>query len=115
MSLERILQILADLELTKQEIRVYIYLAKEGPKTAKEIAQSLNINKRQLYQSLAKLKKTGLIKTKTERAPNYAAITFEKTVDLLIKSKIDQARNIKKDKKDLLMQLKSLQQLTGSD
>lgn len=102
MSLERILQILADLGLTKTEIKVYLYLAKEGPKTAQEISKSLCINKRQLYRTLGKLRKTKLIIIKVENVSNYSAISFDKTLDLLIKSKINQAKSIREDKKDFL-------------
>ena len=52
LSLERIIKALVGLGLSQSDAEVYVHLATTGPATARNIMDTLAINKRQLYRSL---------------------------------------------------------------
>lgn len=109
MSRERISQALLSLGLSQTDSRVYLYLATNSPKKAKNIAKALKITKQQLYPTLRNLKNKGILTATSQRPAIYSAISFEKVIEQMIKAKMEQSKAIKENKKNLLAVWRSLE------
>ena len=83
-----------DLGLKKLDAKVYIMLSKKGPQRAKEIARLLKVRKQQLYPSLKNLQSKSLVTSTLEHPARFAAVKFDKALDLLAKVKIEEAKMI---------------------
>jgi len=77
-------------------------LAKTGARHALEIAETLNLTKQQLYPCLKKLQNQGILYATIERPAKFYALSIEKVLEMLANSKIDEARNLQKNKDQLL-------------
>lgn len=102
MSLEKIIKILEGLSLERNEAEVYVYLAKKGPQKAKDLAGVLKIRKQQLYSILKKLQAKGVVTASHKQTTIFSALDFEKTLDLLVKDNIKQAKSIMITMEELL-------------
>lgn len=102
MSLERIIKTLIEFGLIRSEAEIYVYLAKKGPHKANSLASSLNIKKQQLYLCLKRLRKKKIITVSKGRPAIFSAMKFEKVLFMLIAKKIEQSKEIQKQKKEKL-------------
>jgi len=103
-------KILNDLGLTESEVRVYLYLAKGGLKKARELAEALNMNRRRLYRSLIKMQNRNIVQASSEYPAQFSAVPFEKVLDLFTKANIEEAKQMIKNKKELLSIWRSMAQ-----
>ena len=101
-SLEAIENVLQKLGLSKNEIRVYLYLARSGMLKASEISEVISLHRTETYRILRDLEKTGLVSSVFEKPLKFVATPFEKTLDLLIKSKKLRLELLEREKKDLV-------------
>jgi len=101
-SLETIEGTLQKLGLSKNEIRVYIHLARSGMLKASEISEVISLHRTETYRILRDLEKMGLVSSVFEKPLKFVATPFEKTLDLLIKSKKLRLELLEKKKKDLV-------------
>jgi sugar-specific transcriptional regulator TrmB len=93
---------LVSLGLSQTDAEVYVHLATSGPATARNILDTLAINKRQLYRSLKHLQTKDITVTSDERPPEFSVVPFEELLDLLIEVKKEQAQNLRESKKEVL-------------
>ena len=108
MSQSKIYDTLVGMGLTKLDAKVYVLLAKKGPQKARNIAQALRITKQQTYPSLKSLQKKGLVNFTLEHPARFAAVTFEKALDLFAKAKMEEAKSIQQNKENLLSDWQSI-------
>jgi len=101
-SLEAIENALHKLGLSKNEIRVYIYLARSGMLKASEISEVISLHRTETYRILRDLEKMGLVSSVFEKPLKFVATPFEKTLDLLIRSKKLKLELLERKKKDLV-------------
>jgi sugar-specific transcriptional regulator TrmB len=102
LSLKRVIEKLETLGLSNGDAMLYIYLAKDGPKKARDLSDELGITKQQLYARLRKLQEKKII-TKNSQMPSiFCAVAFEKVLDLLVSIKAEQSEAILETKKELL-------------
>jgi len=125
-SLEAIETALAKLGLSKNEIRVYVYLARTGMLKASEISEVISLHRTETYRILRDLEKRGLVssvfelhRTETyrilrdlekrglvssvfEKPLKFVATPFEKTLDILIESKRLRLQVLERKKRDLV-------------
>lgn len=94
MSLERILRLLQDLGLSKDEAAVYVYLAKKGPQTIKTLEESLKKNKNEIMKTLKGLEEKQITTRKSKRSTFFLAIPFEKLLTNYAKIRFNQAKKI---------------------
>ena len=94
MSRERIVKTLEGFGISHNEIEVYMHLAKKGPKEENELAKTLQMSKQQLYNSLENLKNRDLVISAPKKPKLYTALEFENALELLIRKKIAQAKNM---------------------
>ena len=96
------LETLAGLGLKPSDAYVYVFLAKKGPHTGKDLSKALNLPKHQLYQCLRNLENKGILSVTVGRPALFSAAPFEKALDLLIKIKIEEAERTQHDKDEAL-------------
>jgi len=86
-SLEIIEKALSRLSLSKNEIRVYVHIARTGEHKASEISEALSLHRTETYRILRDLEKRGLISSVFEKPLKFIATPFEKALDTLIETK----------------------------
>jgi sugar-specific transcriptional regulator TrmB/pimeloyl-ACP methyl ester carboxylesterase len=94
--------ILTDFGLTKKEAEVYLFLAKYEILTGGEIAKQKKIARSLVYRILKSLQSKGLVETTLETPTRFIAIPLDKVIDLIIKTKQDEALQVQKLKKTLI-------------
>ena len=103
MSLERIINILTEIGLTRIQAEIYVYLAKKGPKTVGYLTRTLLYTRKEIEQSLKMLQAKGLL---TRNQIMFCALPFEEALTLLIETKKEQAQVMTKEKEELLVSWK---------
>jgi sugar-specific transcriptional regulator TrmB len=102
MSLERMLDTLVSLGLTRTEAQAYVFLAKKSPQTGKELANALKITKPQLYRSLRRLRAKGMVNASPQRPAQYSVVSLEKVLELYAEAMMEQAKALQASRKELL-------------
>jgi sugar-specific transcriptional regulator TrmB len=102
MSMERVLNALTKLGLTQREAKVYIYLASKGPQRAENIAETLHLNKQQLYFTLKCLQNKRIVNAAREYSAQFSALPFETALDLLAEAQRKEAQRIEENKEEIL-------------
>ncbi len=95
-------RVLKDFGLTEKEVTTYVFVAKHGPMKGGEIAKLTKTQKAQTYRMLKSLQSKGLVETTLESPARFAAVQFEKFIDLNIKTKQEEALLLEKTKSALL-------------
>jgi sugar-specific transcriptional regulator TrmB len=103
------LDFLADIEktflqfdLSRNEIRVYLYLARSGIQKAREISDALALHRTETYRILRDLEKRGLLSCILEKPIKFTAVPFEEAYDILVKTKKLNVEMLERKKKDLV-------------
>ena len=102
MSQKTIKNVLKDFGLTENAIEVYLFLAKRGTLRGGEIAKQTKIDRSLVYRILKRLKRKGLVEPTLESPTRFMAVSIEKALDIIIKSRQDEALSIERSRKDLL-------------
>lgn len=108
MSLERVIQALVGLGLSRVDAEVYVHLAKRGPIEIVNLATALGFSKKKLRESLMNLQSKGIVKGSLEGKALFLALPFELAIELLIKIKTEQAQIMQETKDDLLYSWRKL-------
>ena len=102
MCLERVKKTLQDFGLSPLDAKVYVYLATTGPQNSEDLVVALKITKKQLFCSIESLNAKGILASSSGNPILFCALPFEKVLEILIKNEIEQAKAIRKSKKELL-------------
>ena len=103
MSRKRIVSTLTRLGLSREEIRIYVFLSMEGPRETKAIAKAMKINQNELDSRLEILKNKGLVTIINSVVPSqFYAISFENALDLLVETNLKQAQSTEQNKTAIL-------------
>jgi sugar-specific transcriptional regulator TrmB len=102
LSQEKALKTLESLGIAQLDARVYVFLAKRGPRKATDVAKSLKMPKQTLYVAIKNLQKKGLVTSTLEHPARFSVVPFEKVLDLFIKSKIEEAQRVQQNKDEIL-------------
>jgi sugar-specific transcriptional regulator TrmB len=103
-------KVLKDLKLTEKEAEVYILLGKRGALKGGEIAKLICRHKAQVYLILKSLQSKGMIEKTIEFPTRFAAVPFDKILDLNIKTKREEAASMESARSALLNYWKSISQ-----
>jgi len=103
-SIETIEKTLYRLGLSKNEVRVYLYIARTGEHKASEISEALSLHRTETYRILRDLEKKGLISSVFEKPLKFLATPFEKALEALIETK-KMRINLLEKRKDSLVEL----------
>ncbi len=101
-SLEVLDKALSRLGLSKNEIRVYIYIARTGEHKASEISEALSLHRTETYRILRDLEKKGLVSSVFEKPLKFIGTPFEKAIDMLIETKKMKINLLERRKKTLV-------------
>ena len=102
MSLERVLTLLQDLGLSKDEAEIYVYLAKKGPQTLKTLTESVKKNKDEIVKALRGLEEKHITTRKSKHSTFFLAIPFEKLLANYAKIRFKQAKRIEQTRLSFL-------------
>ena len=91
-----------DLRLSETDAQVYVFLALNGPRKAKDITDKLRLHKEQLYRSLKNLRDKNVVKASTDHPAVFSAIPFEKVLNMLAETKNEQAKALQESRDELL-------------
>lgn len=101
-SIEIIEKSLHRLGLSKNEIKVYIYIARTGEHKASEISEALSLHRTETYRILRDLEKKGLVSSVFEKPLKFIATSFPKALDVLIETKKMKINLLEKKKGNLI-------------
>jgi sugar-specific transcriptional regulator TrmB len=110
-SLEAVEKTLHRLGLSKNEIRVYLHLARTGEHKASEISETLSLHRTETYRILRDLEKKGLISSVFEKPLKFIGTPFEKALDILIETRKMKIHALEKGKTELVKLWLSLPKL----
>jgi sugar-specific transcriptional regulator TrmB len=88
--------------LLKNEIRVYVYLARAGERKAAEVAEAISLHRTETYRVLRDLEKKGIVFSAFEKPLKFTAVPLEKAVDLLIEAQKMKIKLLEKEKAGLV-------------
>jgi len=103
-SLELVEKAFLRLGLSRNEIKVYVFVARTGEHKASEISEALSLHRTETYRILRDLEKKGLVSSVFEKPLKFIATPFEKALDTLIETKKMKLSLLEK-KKDSLVDL----------
>jgi sugar-specific transcriptional regulator TrmB len=99
---ELLTKALTSLGLTGIDAEIYLLLAKEGLHPGRNIAEALKLYKQQLYRSLKRLQRKGIVSASLERPAQFSAASPEKILGFLIAAKKEQALVLQESREELL-------------
>ncbi len=101
-SIQPIESMLQKLGLSKNEIRVYIFLARSKERKASGISEALSLHRTETYRILRDLEKIGLVSSVFEKPLKFIATSFEQAIGTLIEAKKLKIRQLEKNKAQLI-------------
>jgi sugar-specific transcriptional regulator TrmB len=101
-SLNSIRSALMKFDLSKNEIRVYLYLARSGTERAQNIAEALLVHRTETYKILRRLEKQGLVSCTLERPMKFLAVPFDKALSNLIENRRQRLKALERRREELI-------------
>jgi len=101
-SIKIIEKALLDLGLSRNEAKVYLFLAKAGKSTASKVAKAVSLNRTEIYRVLKGLERKGLVSLVLEKPMKFVAVPFENAVSWLIEAEKMKLRTLEQRKDRLL-------------
>jgi sugar-specific transcriptional regulator TrmB len=100
--LSSIEETLARFGLLKNEIKVYMYLARVGEKKAGEIAEAISLHRTETYRILRDLEKKGILFSVFEKPLKFTAVPIDKAIDLLVDAQKMRIKLLEKEKANVV-------------
>jgi sugar-specific transcriptional regulator TrmB len=88
--------------LLKNEIKVYLYLARSGEKKASEIAEAISLHRTETYRILRDLEKKGILFSIFEKPLKFTAVPLDKAIDVLVNAQKMRIKLLEKEKANLV-------------
>jgi sugar-specific transcriptional regulator TrmB len=88
--------------LLKNEIKVYLYLARAGEKKAGEIAEAISLHRTETYRILRDLEKKGIVFSIFAKPLKFTAVQLDKAIDLLVDAQKMKIKLLEKEKASLV-------------
>jgi len=107
------MEVLRELGFSKAEAEVYIFLAKEGAKPYKELAQVLMMTEHQIRKALKSLESKKAIISTSDSLPSV--LVFEELLSNYIKKEMIMADQIGKNKEELIEYWAKVLESKGDD
>ena len=96
--------------LLKNEIKVYLHLARSGEKKAGEIAEAISLHRTETYRILRDLEKKGIVFSIFEKPLKFTAVSLDKAIDLLVDAQKIQIKLLEQEKTNLVELWRSIPQ-----
>jgi sugar-specific transcriptional regulator TrmB len=104
-------EILSRFGLLKNEIKVYLHLARAGEMKAGELAEEISLHRTETYRILRDLEKKGIIFSIFEKPLKFTAAPLDKAIDLLVDVQKTKIKLLEQEKPSLLELWSSMPQL----
>jgi sugar-specific transcriptional regulator TrmB len=88
--------------LSKNEAKVYVYLAKFGEQKAHKVSRSLSLHRTETYKILRRLEEKGLVIRILEKPIKFAAVPVDKALENLIQEKKQRVMRLEEVKQKIL-------------
>jgi sugar-specific transcriptional regulator TrmB len=88
--------------LLKNEIKVYLYLARAGERKAGEIAEAISLHRTETYRILRDLEKRGIVFSIFEKPLKFTAVPLDKAIDLLVDAQKIKIKLLEQEKPSLV-------------
>ncbi len=96
--------------LLKNEIRVYLHLARTGEMKAGEIAEAISLHRTETYRILRDLEKKGIVFSIFEKPLKFTAVQLDKAIDLLVDAEKIKIKLLEQEKTSLVELWQSMPQ-----
>jgi len=96
--------------LLKNEIKVYLHLARAGEKKAGEIAEGIQLHRTETYRILRDLEKKGIVFSIFEKPLKFTAVPLDKAIDLLVDAQKIKIKLLEQEKTSVVELWQSLPQ-----
>ena len=96
--------------LLKNEIKVYLHLARAGEMKAGELAEAISLHRTETYRILRDLEKKGIVFSIFEKPLKFTAVPLDKAIDLLVDAQKIQIRLLEQEKSSLVELWQSMPQ-----
>ncbi len=84
-TLDKVKDELEKFGLTTREAKIYLHLARFGPRKANKIAEELKTHRTETYHALTSLQNKKIVTATLERPISFIALPFEKAIEKIIK------------------------------
>ena len=101
------IKILEGFGFSKDDAKVYIYLAKKGPKREIDLSKAFEFTDKNLDLILNNLQSKGLVTATVEQSELFLALPFKIVLEQLVKSHIKQASAVTENKEEILARWRS--------
>jgi sugar-specific transcriptional regulator TrmB len=88
--------------LLKNEIKVYLHLARAGEKKAGEIAEAISLHRTETYRILRDLEKRGIVFSIFEKPLKFTAVSLDKAIDMLVDAQKIKIKLLEQEKPGLV-------------
>jgi len=96
--------------LLKNEIRVYLYLARTGQMKAGDLSEAISLHRTETYRILRDLEKKGMVFSIFEKPLKFTAVPLDKAIDLLVDAQKIKIRLLEQEKRSLVELWQSMPQ-----
>jgi len=101
-SLGEIQDTLEKFGLTANQSKVYLFLGKNGTKTATEVFQALKLPRTETYQILSSLQSKGIVSAIVGHPVKFTAIEVSEAISSIINSEKQKIKKLEKQKEELI-------------
>ncbi len=102
MTQEWMIKTLINLGLGQRDAEVYAFLTLNGTQNASVVAEALKTYERQVNRILRDLQNRKIITESQEQPAQFSALPFDKLLDLIAKTSLQEAKLIEQNKNNLL-------------
>jgi sugar-specific transcriptional regulator TrmB len=101
--------------LLKNEIKVYLHLARAGEEKAGEIAEAISLHRTETYRILRDLEKKGIVFSIFEKPLKFTAVPLDKAIDLLVDAQKIKIKLLEQEKASIVELWSSMPQPKVAD
>jgi sugar-specific transcriptional regulator TrmB len=112
-ALKQINRALTRFKLSRNEVKVYLFLARYGSQKVQQIAENIGIHRTEAYKILRSLEAQGLIARILEKPMRFSALPLERVLGNLIEERRRRITQLEQRKMELLEMWRSLPQVEG--
>jgi sugar-specific transcriptional regulator TrmB len=88
--------------LMKNEVKVYLHLARAGEMKAGDLAEAISLHRTETYRILRELEKRGIVFAIFEKPLKFTAVPLDKAIDLLVNAQKIQISLLEQEKDGLV-------------
>jgi sugar-specific transcriptional regulator TrmB len=99
---KKVTELFSKFGLSQYESYIYIFLAKNGRKTASQIYKTLRMPKTETYRILAKLQGKGLVSSSFDHPMTYTASPINKVIESLINQEKNRVKELEAQKQEMI-------------